>query len=46
MGGRGEDDQPVSLGRLCLDQGDQGLQDAVGEAQADGIPFNYPLNVV
>ena len=44
--GGGQDEQAVALGRRGLEQGEEGLDDAVGEAQADGVPFDQALDVV
>ncbi len=38
--GGGQDEQAVALGGRGLEQGEEGLDDGVGEAQADGVPFD------
>ena len=38
--GGGHDEEAVALGGRGLEEGDEGLEDGVGEARADGVPFD------
>lgn len=44
--GRGHDEQAVALGRDGADEGAEGLEDGVGHAGADGVPFDEAFDVV
>lgn len=44
--GGGNNQQPVALGRRCLEQRHQSLDHDVGHARTDGVPLDKTLNVV